>query len=150
MKAIIGIGIPGSGKTTYLKPLAQREGLVYINVDEIRHSINGNPADQSNHQKVMRIFHDRVVEALAHSGVVIDMTYSRQRDRRQAVLFCRQHGAEEVIAYWFNTPLSIAQRRNNLRDRNVPDRVLAIMSTRLQIMPPSLDEGFDKIIVIEN
>lgn len=150
MKAIIGIGIPGSGKTTYLKPFAEREGLVYVSADDIREEVNGDASDQSNHTAVMRVFHDRVREGVSTKGVVLDMTYSRKRDRLQAVEFCRTHGATEVIAYWFNTPVAIAKQRNSGRSRVVPERALEAMAHRLQLTPPSLDEGYDRMVVIEN
>lgn len=150
MKAIIGIGIPGSGKTTYLKPFAKREGLVYVSADDIRQEVNGNASDHSHHDRIMRLFHQRVSQGLANAGVVLDMTYSRQKDRVRAVEFCRSHGADEVIAYWFNTPISIAKQRNANRPRVVPEPALYAMAHRLQVTPPDLDEGYDRIVVIEN
>lgn len=150
MKAIIGIGIPGSGKTTYLKPLAAREGLLYVNADDIREEVNGDASDHRRHTYVMRLFHERVQNGLAEKGAVLDMTYSRKKDRLQAVQFCRDHGATEVVAYWFSTPLSVARARNAGRSRIVPEPVLYAMASRLQNNPPSLDEGYDRIVVIED
>lgn len=150
MKAVIGVGVPGSGKTTYLKPLAKKEGLAYLSADDIREEVNGDPGDQSNHLLVMRILHQRVIDNLKRHGVVIDMTNSRQRDRRQAVKFCREHGATEVVAYWFNTPLSVAKERNRGRSRVVPERAVEAMANRLQMYPPTLGEGYDRMIVIED
>ena len=152
MKAIIAVGIPGSGKTTYLKPLALREKLTYVNADDIRAEVNGNAADQNRHEWVMRLFYERVRDGLksGSGGVVLDMTYSRQRDRLDAIAYCREHGATEVVAYWFSTPLSVAMRRNAGRDRVVPERALFAMAHRLQLTPPTLDEGYDRIIVIED
>ena len=151
MKAVIGIGVPGSGKTTYLKPLAKREGLAYLSADDIRAEVNGDPGDQSNHLVVMRLLHERLLQNLQQGkGLVIDMTNSRQQDRRKAVIFCRQHGATDVVAYWFNTPLSLAKQRNRERTRVVPDRAVEVMANRLQMHPPSLDEGYDRMVVIED
>ena len=150
MKAIIGIGIPGSGKTTYLKPFAEREGLVYVNADDIREEVNGDASDHSHHAAIMKLFHERVRDGVNTKGVVLDMTYSRKRDRLQAVEFCRSHGATEVIAYWFNTPVAIAKQRNAARARVVPERALEAMAHRLQLAPPSLGEGYDRMVVIEN
>lgn len=150
MKAIIAVGIPGSGKTTYLKPLALREKLAYVNADDIRTEVNGEAADQSRHDWVMQIFYERVRDGLRSGGVVLDMTYSRQRDRLEAIAYCREHGATDVVAYWFNTPLSVAMRRNASRARIVPERALFAMAHRLQVTPPTLDEGYDRMIVIED
>lgn len=150
MKAIIGIGIPGSGKTTYLKPLAAREGLLYVNADDIRQEVNGDASDHRRHPYVVQLFHDRVRQGLAEKGAVLDMTYSRKKDRLQVVQFCRDNGAREVVAYWFSTPLSVAKARNASRSRFVPESVLYAMASRLQHNPPSLDEGYDRIVVLED
>ena len=150
MKAIIGIGIPGSGKTTYLKPLAARERLLYVNADDIREEVNGDASDHRRHLYIMKLFHDRVRQGLAGKGVVLDMTYSRKKDRLQAVRFCRDNGAREVVAYWFSTPLSVAKARNAGRSRSVPEPALYAMASRLQHNPPSLEEGYDRIVLIED
>jgi dephospho-CoA kinase len=44
-KIIIGIGVPGSGKTTALKPFAERNTYTYISPDDIRAELTGNAAD---------------------------------------------------------------------------------------------------------
>lgn len=46
-KVIVGIGLPGSGKTTALKPFADKNSYIYICPDDIRAELTGNPADQS-------------------------------------------------------------------------------------------------------
>jgi predicted kinase len=55
-QAIIGIGIPGSGKTTYLKPLAARMGLPYVSLDDIRQELTGDAADHGQHARTLAGF----------------------------------------------------------------------------------------------
>ncbi|MDB5181867.1 MAG: putative kinase [Candidatus Saccharibacteria bacterium] len=148
MKAIIGIGIPGSGKTTLLRPLAREQGLAYVNRDDIREEITGDPTNHTKEPAVNRLMYQRIQEALKHKGVVVDATHSKVRDRKEIVRFSREHGAREVIGYWVRPPLEIAQQRNMGRPRQVREEVLQTMANRLKLNPPVLDEGFDEIIEV--
>jgi predicted kinase len=148
MQAIIGIGIPGSGKTTLLRPLAKKLGLSYINRDDIRLALTGDPTNHSREPAVTKLMYQRIAEGLHANGVIVDATHSRLADRRQVIEFCREHGAATITAYWVNVPLETALLRNRGRDRKVPDHVLAAMQNRLELNPPTLAEGFDDITEI--
>lgn len=144
-KAIISIGIPGCGKTTYLKPLAAELGYTYVNIDDIRLELTGDAADHGSHAASIRIFHERVAAALRSGGVVVDVTNSRRRDRVSLATFCRLHGADEVVGLWFDVPFSVCQERNRARARVVPEPAMERIRRRLELNPPALDEGFDRI-----
>ena len=52
----------------------------------------------------------------------------------------------EVEAVFFDVPIEECQRRNRERHRVVPDDVIAAMALRL--IPPSIEEGFSRVIVV--
>lgn len=146
MKAIIGIGVPGCGKTTVLKPLAERGGLAYVNADDIREELTGDPTNHSKESVVWQVAYERIAAGLSGHGVVIDATHSRRRDRLKMITFCREHGAREIIGYWFDVPLATCLIRNAQRIRKVPEAVIRTMCQRLTTAPPRLDEGYDEIV----
>lgn len=148
MKAIIAIGMPGSGKTTTLKPLAAREGLTYINADDVRQELTGDPRNHQHEGQVWALVHKRIIAALAEAGVVVDATHARSRDRVQMIRFCRQHGAKIVIGYYFAVSAETCKKRNATRPDPVPDAAIDRMATFLSERPPSKAEGFDKLHVI--
>jgi predicted kinase len=150
MKVIIAIGVPGCGKTTVLKPLAEAEGMAYVNADDVREELTGNPADHSKEVLVWHAIHRRIEENLRKRGVVVDATHSKRKDRRQIIEFCREHGATLISGYWFNTPLETCLERNRVRQRVVPAEVIQKMHRRLVENPPSLEEGFTMILEIVN
>jgi predicted kinase len=144
---IVGIGIPGCGKTTYLKPLSKEYGMAYVNPDEIRQEITGNAADHSREIEVWKRVHSSVAKSITR-GVVVDATYTKKRDRRELIQLCQQAGATEIIAYWFDVPIEICRARNKSRERVVPELALLKMHDRLTINPPTLEEGFTEIKTI--
>lgn len=142
---IIGIGLPGCGKTTLLKPLAEEKGYTYVNADDIREELTGDMVNHTQEPAVWALLHDRVATALLTGGVVIDATFTRTGDRRRMAAFCRENGASEIIGYWIDTPLWLCKERNAARNRNVLDEAINKMANRLAINPPDVSEGFDNI-----
>lgn len=148
MKVILSIGIPGCGKTTALKPLAEKLGYDYINRDEIRLELTGDPTDHTMEQEVSKIAYERLAEALQFGGVVIDSTLAKRKDRIETVEACRELGATEITALWFKIPFEECLRRNKKRERQVPEAVLIRMQKMLDLDPPTPEEGYDNLAVV--
>lgn len=147
VSAIIGMGIPGCGKTTILKPMAAERGMVYVSRDDIREELTGDPTNHTREKAVNRLMFERIADALhGGQGVVIDMTHSRVKDRRTSIDFCREHGAQFIKGIWFDVPIEICRKRNSDRDRVVREEALFAMAHRFKVNPPSVDEGFDEIL----
>lgn len=149
--ALMSIGIPGSGKTTILKPLAERYGLAYINRDDIREEILGDARDQSHNEAVWQEANRRTIEALAaDKGVVLDGTFVESWKRKDMVSLLHEAGASAIIGVVADVPLPVALERNRARTREVPESVIEKLYKIRMAEPPTLEEGFDAIIPLEN
>ena len=139
----IAIGIPGAGKSTYLKKL----NAVYVSSDEIRKELFGDEGVQDNPQKVFAVLNSRVSKALKEGkDVTYDATNVNRKSRKQ--IFKDYKGvADKIVAYYFDIPVEEAIKRNNARQRVVPEE--AIMRMYGNLNPPTLEEGFDEILRIE-
>lgn len=146
MEVIVGIGVPGCGKTTYLKPLAAKLGYIYINADDIREELTGDLADHSKEEQVWETAHKRIKQALRTTGVVVDATYSKVKDRKKLLQFCRESDAGHIVACWFDPPLGVCLARNEGRSRRVPKEAIIKMHKRLSVTPPTRSEGFDVVL----
>ena len=147
--AFIGIGVPGSGKSTFLKSFGKKTGAVYICVDDIREELTGDANRQDVNPRAWELAYSRLDAALkAGSDVVFDATNAKKRDRVTLVSRCRDNGAT-VKGFWFVTPLDVCLERNGSRERNLDDEVLYRMSRWLHEHPPKLDEGFDRLTPID-
>ncbi len=148
-KVIIGIGIPGSGKTTVLKEFAQKYGYAYICPDDIREEVLGDATDQSKNKEVWAEDHRRMGNFLAQGRtVVFDATFTHANGRKSFLDFARQSGAEKIQGILFDTPLEVAQERNLARERQVPEHAVKRMSDDLSANRPVIEDGLDSIFTL--
>lgn len=145
----MGIGVPGSGKTTALKPFAEKNSYIYICPDDIRAEIAGSAADQSKNKEVWDEAHKRVAEALERGeSVVFDATFAKDFERKNFIQFAREHGASKVQGVLADVSLEIANERNRTRERVVPEHVIGRMHEMLRARPPVIEDGFDAVFHI--
>ena len=148
-KLILGIGIPGSGKTTILRKIADENGYVYISTDELRTEITGKPMDQSRQDEVIAEMYRRTAEGLKSTGVVVDGTFTNAAHRREFLEFARANGAEKIQGVLADVPTEIAKERNLKRERVVREVVIDRKAAELQAEPPKPTDGFDAIFTVD-
>ena len=79
---IMLIGIPGSGKSTWISQKNKNNKYIIVSPDEIRRDLVGDVSDQSQNSKVWQLTKDYVINALASGkNVILDsiMTSSKNR-----------------------------------------------------------------------
>ena len=142
--AFIALGLPGSGKTTFLKKLADEHGLVYINKDSIRKEMLGDVNDQSQNRAVWLESERRITEALkVGKSVALDSTYAERWKRKELITSLRARGADRIVGLYFDIPFEEAQKQNQGRERVVGDKSMEWFRRQFEKEPPLLTEGFD-------
>lgn len=149
-KVIMGIGIPGSGKTKVLKKMADEYGYFYICPDDIRLEMTGNADNQTKNKEVWDEAYRRMEQKLKDGKtIVFDATFTDRRSRAICLNFARKFGASKVQGIYLDTPLEIAKKRNAERKRVLPEYVLERMQGNLDYEPLELKEGFDSIFTLD-
>jgi len=143
MKLTITVGLPGSGKTTYLAQL----GVNAISSDEIRRLLTDDPADQSFHARVFSAIRYLIRERIktGRPETYVDATHLTRWERRPYVQLARRYECS-LEALYFDVPLEICISRNRERPRIVPDDAIRKMAELLE--PPVIEEGFTRIVRI--
>lgn len=142
---IAGIGIPGSGKTTALEPLARRCGFVYISPDHIREELSGHELDHSQNARIWELAYERTITALKEGkSVVFDATQAKKKDRETFAQTLSMYAS--VIGVYFDISLDEALRRNKQRATPRPVHAIERMYKFLRNDPPELSEGFAELL----
>lgn len=143
MKLVITVGLPGSGKSTYLARL----GVNAISSDEIRRLIADDPHDQTMNARVFATVRYLVRQRIASGRPLtyVDATHLTPWERKPYVKFAQRYGVQ-LEALFFDVPVEICITRNQTRDRIVPEDAIRAMARRL--VPPSKQEGFARVLKI--
>lgn len=145
-KAFIMVGLQGSGKSTTAEKIAHFCGIntEYISADIIRQCINYEPT-------VWQI-HTHLIQNAVSRGqdIVIDNTSVKEKERKSIIELIRKYQKTEyeIIAVEMRCDLEKCLERNFKRTRNVPKDI--IKRYALFYTSPSLKEGFDRLVVVDN
>src|ERR1022692_510011 len=143
MRIVVLVGLPGSGKSTYLKQM----GVSGLSSDAIRKLLADDETDQTIHVRVFQTMRYLLEQRLAIGRAVtyIDATNLTPEERGPYLSIGRAWECE-VEAVFFAVPLDVCLERNAGRPRVVPVEALAKMAAKLA--PPSVEEGLARGTVV--
>ena len=150
-KLFVMWGPAGCGKTTWVKNHLT-DADVWVSRDEIRFDFLEHKGGQdyfAYEDLVKKIYYKQINWALsAGLNTFADATHGTKKSRAELLRRIKDKDVEKYIIC-FNIPLQTSLEQNAKREgwARVPDKVIEDMYKTFQ--PPTLDEGFDKIYIIE-
>jgi predicted kinase len=131
LEIIVLVGIPGSGKSTLAR--SRFPNHLRLNLDTLH---------------TRKKEDEEIATCLANGkDFIVDNTNTTRKSRRKYVQTAKLFGVP-IRAIYINCPVDLALKRNAPRTgrEHVPDNAVRFYYKILQ--PPSMDEGFDSVEVI--
>ena len=145
---IVLCGLPASGKSTFAEML-EESGFKVVCPDRVRKLLYGNESIQGNGKDVFRYAFESMIlyGGELNKDVVFDATNTTKKARKKILELARPH-FDFILCYHFNVHPLICLKRNEGRERVVPEEVICRMAKQFQ--EPSTEEGFDYVCQIGN
>lgn len=124
------IGIPGCGKSTYLRNAAAFKNSTFIGLDLVRQELTGNMGDVSKDAQVREIVKDRLRQALVSDRpetdtIVLDATFLNAKNRKPYLDIVKTLGKDVILrVFEFSATLDICLERQKKRARQVPVEIM--------------------------
>lgn len=139
-------GVPGSGKSTFLKNHVNSKNSIIVSRDSIRFSIVKPEEEYFSHEsEVFKKFCDEINNGLAAGfNVFADQTSLTLRSRKW--FLAHVNGFTHVNIIWIDEDLDTCLKRNEQRKGTrsyVPE--IKIINMFKQFTEPSISEGFYRI-----
>ena len=146
----ITVGLPGSGKSTYVKNFIKDKDIEYLSSDSLRAVYGKSEEDQTVTPLVFGHIKKKVDEFLKDGkNVLVDATSVNRKERSDYINTAKKYGAK-VVAIVFKMDRQGLIDRNKKRGeqggRVVPTFVIDKMLAKFE--EPSYSEGIDVIIYV--
>lgn len=151
---IMVIGLPASGKSTFIEKLVnsdKKKEWVVLSSDKIREELYGNESVQGKPQEVFALMEKRLRYNLSQNkaNIIYDATNILSKHRRHILSIVKQNKEymrnAVIIGTTFEQCLKNNQDRANKGGRFVPPEVIDKMYHQYE--PPHTFEGFNRIEV---
>lgn len=143
---IIMMGLPKSGKSTFVYRELKKDNNVVVSADSLRQLIYGQDF-YPNGESVVWAVHQYMLQELMkqNSNIIIDNT-NKSKDRRSSLIKAAKDMGYNVIGVMMATPYDVCLKR--AEEEGFPVDVLADATKNWD--NPEKEEGFDKILVIDH
>lgn len=140
-QAVVTVGVPGCGKSTYAATLTKDGRFDEVNLDACRLAVSGDAANQDCTPRALKLHSAQIDQAIASNrSLVVSDTNLNAKFRRELVSKLQAAGYEVIIVA-FLIPFEICMERNAKRDRTVPADAMTRMQAVMEANTPRMGDA---------
>ena len=139
------VGLPCSGKSTYVQPYIKSPHVEVFSSDTLREELFGDADHQTNNDLLFKELHKRIKDCLKLGKSAIYDATNISYKRRMAFLAELKNIPCHKECVLMATPYEVCLERNKVRDRKVPEYVIERMYKNFDV--PYYYEGWDSITI---
>ena len=137
---LMPIGYPGCGKSYWANKMLEEYDIPNVSSDKMRERLYGDATIQGDYNEVFGNTYDEIRAILETCPVcILDATNVTRHVRWKAIC---EIDPDEVIYVIFPDDIKLAKRRNQERDRVVPNRVINKMAYSYRQFYPCPEKDF--------
>lgn len=123
------VGLPGAGKTTAAKVIAEATNAVHLWADDQRKQRFVSPAfDEAENNSLYEQLNSETALLLGQGkNVVFDTAFNHFKDRQKLRVVADEHRARTLVV-WVQTPSEVARERATRNTKSQPTRILGDMT----------------------
>ena len=146
-KVYLTVGIPASGKTSFIRDRIAKNGGVHISRDEVRFSIlKDEDSYFGKETEVFEAFVQKIQNAIydenGPNDIYVDATHISFGSRRKILNRLNFAGVKERIFLYFDVPIEVALERNSHRTGRALVPESSMMSMFENITKPTPSQHF--------
>ena len=143
-RVFLTVGIPASGKSTFIRKQIKENGGVYISRDEVRFSIITNEDDYFGKENLVfdtfaKIVQNAIDNENGPENVYVDATHVSKGSRKKILNRLSFGNVKEIVWLYFNVSAETALARNATRTGRslVPESAMLSMARNITKPVPS-------------
>jgi predicted kinase len=151
-KLIIMAGLPGSGKSTYVKEhLLNEKNVVHIDSDETRKEMYGTylhfPKNMYDIYDQMIVKGNKLYDEYEDLTLIMDSTFLENYRRNYYIDHLKKFDYYEIIMFHTkNINFNLENNRKRIKDKWVPDDVILHMVDLYEPLDDKTRSRFDKVV----
>lgn len=120
--AIVMMGAPGSGKSTFALKLTEQGAFTYVNYDSIRRELWGDESVQGSWKEISKVVDKQISEC--QGNIIVDGCHHTNSYRKEICHKLRERGYTNILGVFVNSSLEICLKQNSHRSRQVPEDII--------------------------
>lgn len=145
--AVVMMGAPGSGKSTFAHNLMKQNDFTYVNYDSIRKQLYGDESIQGSWKEISKVVDELI--STSKGNIIVDGCHHSPQYRREICQKLKENSYNYIVGVFVNSSLGNCLKQNLSRSRQVPEEVIKRIWEKLNEDKDELLTFFDKLTIYD-